>query len=216
MRRRNASEERAAASLAKLKSRLARRTEMLATEIDASRDDFLKIPERLQINKDRTRHATIDARSPRPGEGSRGLRPTRKWDCRVNNVVINEWNIQRTPERAKKDSPYRRSRSLSFNSQSFGTAVPECPWVVRKIPRIVFIQLRGRRGVQSSARRTVSISLLLLLRLLLLPLRPTLVSATIFSSFQNRLRREDNGLRRPCDRERSTRKRSHRFAIKRR
>lgn len=40
---------------------------------------------------------------------------------------------------------HRRSRSLSFNSQSFDTAVPGCPRVVRKIPRIVFIEVRGRR-----------------------------------------------------------------------
>ena len=104
---------------------------------------------------------------------------------------------------------HRRSRSLSFNSQSFDTAVSRCPQVVRKIPRIVFIQLRGRQ-VQSSAR-TVCFYLFLSPSPSLFSLRPTLVSATIFSSFQNRLRprREDNGLHHRAT-GRSTRKRSHR------
>lgn len=54
----------------------------------------------------------------------------------------------------------------------------------------------------------LSISLLLPLRLRLRSLS-TLLSATIFSSFRNRLRREDNGLQHRATR-RSTRKRSHR------
>jgi len=103
---------------------------------------------------------------------------------------------------------HRRSRSLSFNSQSFGTAVPECPRVVRKIPWIVFIQLRRRR-LQSSVSSSVSFRLSLSLSPSSLPLRSNLVSATIFSSFQNRLRREDNGLHHRATR-RSARKRSHR------
>ncbi|KAL0117418.1 hypothetical protein PUN28_010328 [Cardiocondyla obscurior] len=74
----------------------------------------------------------------------------------LRTVVINERNVRSAAERSRSRSQsprqserrriaHRRSRSLSFNSQSFDTAVPGCPQVVRKIPRIVFIQIRGRR-----------------------------------------------------------------------
>lgn len=100
---------------------------------------------------------------------------------------------------------YCRSRSLSFNSQSFDTAVPGCPRVVRKIPRIVFIQVRGRRVQPRGLFLSISPSP----SSPPFPHRPTLVSATIFSSFRNRLRREDNGLHHRAT-GRFTRKRSHR------
>lgn len=98
-----------------------------------------------------------------------------------------------------------RSRSLSFNSQSFDTAVPGCPRVVRKIPRIVFRYEEGEynRAMTVSFHLSPSPSSSLFSR------RPTLVSATIFSSFRNRLRREDNGLHHRAT-GRFTRKRSHR------
>lgn len=51
-------------------------------------------------------------------------------------------------------------RSLSFNSQSFDTAVPGCPRVVRKIPRIVFIAAtRKASAVLRSTGLFLSISL---------------------------------------------------------
>lgn len=94
-------------------------------------------------------------------------------------------------------------------------AVPGCPRVVRKIPRTVFIQLRGRRVTTSS-----TISLLSSLLFSFLPrARPTLISATIFSSFRNRLRAfarsrgqwsAASSSLSSCDRARSARKRSHR------
>jgi len=47
--------------------------------------------------------------------------------------------------RSERRIVHCRSRSLSFNSQSFDSAVPGCRRVVRKIPRIVFIRVQGRR-----------------------------------------------------------------------
>lgn len=101
---------------------------------------------------------------------------------------------------------HRRSRSLSFNSQSFDTAVPGCPRVVRKILRIVFIQVRGRR-VQPP--RTVSISLPLPLRLGSLTAPPSKYRRRFFLAFET-----GSGARTMVFEHRatgrSTRKRSHR------
>lgn len=56
----------------------------------------------------------------------------------------NKWMVSRE-RRSERRIAHCRSRSLSFNSQSFDSAVPGCRRVVRKIPRIVFIRVQGRR-----------------------------------------------------------------------